>query len=109
MGKRAKAARQRKPARGRAGRAARAEAPGAPGGLPASELKNSLHEVLERVSRTREEVVITRYGKPIARLAPIEPAPEAPRQGIVGSMAGTVIIHGDIIEPIDVVWDACVE
>jgi antitoxin (DNA-binding transcriptional repressor) of toxin-antitoxin stability system len=55
----------------------------------------------------REEIVITRYGKPVARLAPVEPAADAPRRGIVGCMAGTVTILGDIVEPIDVEWEAC--
>jgi prevent-host-death family protein len=105
MGKRAKAARRARPMRARAERTTAVGARSA-AGVPASELKNSLHEILERVRRTREEVVITRYGKPIARLAPVGPAPEAPRQGFVGSMAGTVTTLGDIIEPIDVMWEA---
>jgi prevent-host-death family protein len=73
--------------------------------VPASEVKNAWHEYLDRVSTTREEVVITRYGKPIARLAPVEP-PAEERRSIFGWMAGTVTIHGDIIEPLDVEWDA---
>jgi prevent-host-death family protein len=80
--------------------AARAE----PVEVPASEVKNAWHEYLDRVSRSREEIVITRYGRPIARLAPIEPAEE--RRSIFGWLAGTVTIHGDIIEPIDVEWEA---
>ena len=52
--------------------------------VSASEMKNSWHEYLARVSRSREEIVITRYGKPIARLAPIEPAKEEERRGISG-------------------------
>ena len=76
--------------------------------VAASEVKNGWHEYLDRVSRGGEEIVITRYGKPIARLAPVEPAePAAPRKPLFGSMAGTVTIHGDIIEPIDVEWEAC--
>ena len=106
MSKRAKVARRTKPARGRAARTTWASGAGAAAGVPASEFKNSLHEFLEHVSRTREEIVITRYGRPIARLAPVEAEPEEPRRGLVGSMAGTVTILGDIIEPIDVVWEA---
>lgn len=71
--------------------------------VPASEVKNAWHEYLDRVSRSREEIVITRYGKPIARLTPIEPEE---KRSIIGWLAGTVTIHGDIIEPIDVEWEA---
>lgn len=73
--------------------------------VSASEAKNAWHEILDRVSESREEVVITRYGKPIARLAPVEP-PAEERRSIFGWMAGTVTIHGDIIEPLDVEWNA---
>lgn len=76
----------------------------APVEVSASEMKNGWHEYLERVSQSGEEIVITRYGKPVARLAPLEP--EAERGSIVGCMAGTVTILGDIIEPIDVEWEA---
>lgn len=71
--------------------------------VPASEVKNAWHEYLERVSQSREEIVITRYGKPIARLAPVEPEE---KRSIFGWLAGTVTVHGDIIEPIDVEWEA---
>lgn len=71
--------------------------------VSASEMKNGWHEYLERVSRSGEEIVITRYGKPVARLAPLEPDEE---RSIVGWLAGTVTINGDIIEPIDVEWEA---
>lgn len=72
--------------------------------VSASEMKNSWHEYLERVSESGEEIVITRYGKPVARLAPLEAQGE--RGSIVGCMAGTVTILGDIVEPIDVEWEA---
>lgn len=77
--------------------------PSTPMEVSASAVKNAWHEYLERVSRAREEIVITRYGKPIARLVPIEPVE---KRSIIGCMAGTVTIHGDIIEPIDVEWEA---
>lgn len=72
--------------------------------VAASDLKNGWHEYLDRVSRRGEEFVITRYGRPIARLAPVAVA--EPRRPLFGSMAGTVTILGDIIEPIDVEWEA---
>jgi prevent-host-death family protein len=72
--------------------------------VSASDLKNSWHEFLERVSRARQEVVITRYGHPIAKLSPYEGPEEG--GGIFGSLAGTVTIHGDIIAPVGADWYA---
>lgn len=62
------------------------------------------HEHLERVSRARQEVVVTRYGRPIARLTPCE-EPEA-RSGIFGSLAGSVTVHADLTAPLDEAWHA---
>ncbi len=72
--------------------------------VSASDLKNSWHEFLEQVSQGRQEVVVTRYGRPIARLT----AYEAPEDGggIFGCLAGSVTVHGDIVAPIDEVWEA---
>ena len=50
--------------------------------------------LLDEVQQTRKEYVITKRGKPVARLVPIEPTkkPEA----LFGRMKATVRIHGDI-------------
>jgi prevent-host-death family protein len=72
--------------------------------VAASELKNSWHLYLDRVSQAHEEVVITRYGKPVAKLVPYEA--EEGERGIFGSLAGTVKVHGDIIEPTGEEWEA---
>jgi prevent-host-death family protein len=78
-----------------------------PAEVPASEVKNSWHQYLDRVSRQRQEVVVTRYGKPIAKLVPIEPSGEDEQTaGLFGWLRGTVTVHGDIIAPIDEPWDA---
>ena len=75
--------------------------------VPASELKNDWHHWLDRVARKRETVVVTRYGKPIATLAPVAPA--KPFTGIFGSMRGSVLSYTDLISPIegdDMIWTA---
>jgi prevent-host-death family protein len=71
--------------------------------VSASDLKNSWHEYLERVSQGGQEVVITRYGRPIAKLSPYQ-APLA-SGGIFGCLAGSVTIHADIVAPLNEVWD----
>lgn len=71
--------------------------------VSASDLKNAWHEFLQQVSQGRQEVVVTRYGQPIARLSPFEPSDEG--GGLFGCLAGSVTIHGDIIAPMDEAWE----
>lgn len=70
--------------------------------VTASELKARSREVLERVVQTRTPVVITKRGRPIAKLVPVDDAPAS----LFGAARGSVKILGDIIEPIDVTWEA---
>jgi prevent-host-death family protein len=70
--------------------------------MPAGEFKAKCLQVMEQVNLTKTPVVITKRGKPIAKLVPVESdAPE-----FFGCMKGTVHILGDIISPIDVEWEA---
>ena len=72
--------------------------------IKASEFKARCLKLMEQVAATREPLIITKNGKPIAQLGPV-PA-RAPR-GIVGlHPQGRVL--GDIIGPVVVAdeWDA---
>jgi prevent-host-death family protein len=44
--------------------------------IPAGEFKQRCLAILDRVAETHEEVVITKRGKPVARVAPIAPSAE---------------------------------
>lgn len=70
--------------------------------IGAAEFKARCLELMDRVRRTREEITITKHGKPVARLVAYEP--EA--ADIFGYMRGSVTGYGDIISPIDVEWEA---
>jgi prevent-host-death family protein len=72
--------------------------------VPASEVKNAWHEFVDRVSQAREEIVVTRYGKPVMKLSPIDEPEDRP--GIFGCLAGTVTVHGDLVAPTEEVWEA---
>lgn len=76
----------------------------APRTVSSSEMKNGWHGYLDRVIQAREEIVITRYGKPIAKLTPFDGDGEAER--MFGFLAGTVTVHGDIIAPTGEEWEA---
>jgi prevent-host-death family protein len=74
-----------------------------------SKFKATCLAVLERVRQTREPILVTRRGVPIAEISP--PA-EVPAGQWLGSMAGTAQIAGDIVgEPAEgaEIWEALCE
>jgi prevent-host-death family protein len=72
--------------------------------VAAAEFKARCLKLMDEVQTTRRPVVITKRGKPVAKLVPVEE--NEPRRPIFGCMKGTVTIHGDIIGPIDLDWHA---
>jgi prevent-host-death family protein len=69
----------------------------------ATEFKAKCLELIDEIhDNKRNAVVITKRGKPYARLVPVE----QPMGPFRGCMKGTVTILGDLTEPIDVEWDA---
>jgi prevent-host-death family protein len=71
--------------------------------IPASKAKTHLLELLDTVDHKREAVIITKRGRPVARLVPIE---ETQPQSIFGCMKGTFKIIGDIVGPEPDIWEA---
>jgi prevent-host-death family protein len=71
--------------------------------VPASEVRNAWHEFVDRVGQGREEIVVTRYGKPVMKLMPVSEPDVTP---FTGCMKGTVTVAGDIIGPTGEEWDA---
>jgi prevent-host-death family protein len=69
--------------------------------ITAGEFKTHCLRLMDEVAATRAEVVITKRGKPIARLVPMdEGAAES-----FGALRGSVILHGDIVAPDHQSWD----
>jgi len=73
--------------------------------IGAGEFKAKCLGLLDDVHRQRKEVLITKRGKPVAKLVPVNERTE----NFIGSMKGTMEIVGDIISPIDEKWDADAE
>ena len=63
-----------------------------------SKFKATCLEVLERVRRTRKPIRVTRFGEPIADVAP--PSITKRTGSRLGAMAGTARIKGDIVSPV---------
>lgn len=70
--------------------------------MRAGEFKAKCLKVLDEVQRQRKQVIVTKRGKPVAKVVPVNDEPES----FIGSMRGTMEILGDIISPIDVKWEA---
>jgi prevent-host-death family protein len=69
--------------------------------IAASDFEANCLRLMDEVAQQRRPIIITRRGKPVAKLVPIET--EAVE--LFGRMAGSVKICGDIINPIeDVGW-----
>ncbi len=71
--------------------------------INAAEFKAKCLKVLGEVAATHEPLVITKRGKPVAKLVPIEDETE---ESMFGYLRGTVTILGDIIEVPHEPWAA---
>jgi prevent-host-death family protein len=71
--------------------------------MPAGKFKAECLKIMDEVQRKKIHIVITKRNVPVAEMVPIE---EKKRPSF-GWMKGTGHVIGDIIEPIDEVWDAC--
>jgi len=74
----------------------------APPRIGAGEFKAKCLRLLDEVQQSRREIVITKRGKPVARLVPVDEE----RPTIFGRMKGTGKILGDIVGPTGEKWFA---
>jgi prevent-host-death family protein len=70
--------------------------------IPAAQFKARCLALMDEVHETGQSLVITKHGKPVAKLVPAERAPKS----IWGDLAGVVQILGDIESPVPDKWDA---
>ncbi len=70
--------------------------------IPAGEFKAKCLKLMDQVRESGQEIVITKRGKPVAKLVPVVEKKIPP---LSGSMAGTVRILGDIIGPFHEEWE----
>lgn len=69
--------------------------------IGAGDFKAKCLQLLNDVAEQRESLVITKRGKPIAKLVPVEPD-----QQLFGALRGSVIEEADIVSPLDSAWEA---
>lgn len=67
-----------------------------------SELKAKCLKLMDQVNESGQEIVITKNGKPISKLVPYRKRPES----LFGLHRDQIVVHDDLIEPLDFAWDA---
>ena len=72
--------------------------------IAAGAFKATCLAVMDEVQKKRQGVVITKNGKPVAKLVPIAEEPDP----IFGFMKGKIKIVGDVVSPVVPLedWDA---
>jgi len=71
--------------------------------IPAGRFKAQCLRLLDEVAETGETIVVTKRGKPVAKVEPVEEPP---------SLKGSVVYlvsDDELIAPIDEVWNAEIE
>lgn len=70
--------------------------------IGAGDFKAKCLKLLDDVADSREPLIITKYGKAVAKLVPMPP-----ETTLFGAMANSVKQEGDIVSPLDNEWEAC--
>lgn len=72
--------------------------------IAAGDFKARCLKLLDEVAASREPLVITKHGRPVAKVVPI-----AAQGDLFGALAGSVRFETetDIVSPLDNEWEAC--
>lgn len=70
--------------------------------IAAGEFKAKCLQLMDRVQKTKAPIIITKHGKPVAKLVSID----SDATDFFGCMKGSIKIVGDIVAPVDVEWEA---
>ena len=70
--------------------------------MAAGEFKAKCLHLLDEVQRSRKEIVITKRGRAVARLLPVDDKAPA----VFGRMKGSAKVLGDLVAPTGERWNA---
>ena len=70
--------------------------------VAAADFKARCLELMDQVRETGAEYVVTKHGRPVARLVPYD---EPARKPLFGAMKGTVLKYERPLDPIDADYD----
>ena len=69
--------------------------------INASTFKAQCLKLLDLVDENKTDIVVTKRGRPVARLVPYQPGPPKP---LLGRLEGMGTTSGDIISPTEEEW-----
>ena len=70
--------------------------------ISATDFKAKCLSLMEFVQDKQEEVIITKHGRSIAKLVPVDK--EKKKASPVGFLQGKLTMNEDIVKPIDISW-----
>ena len=70
--------------------------------ISAAQFKAECLKLMDLVEKTREPIVITKHGRPVAQLAPVSAASDS----LFGYMKDTMKVEGDLLAPVEAEWSA---
>lgn len=73
--------------------------PGRTRQMAAGEFKARCLAVLDEVAASKRDLVITKRGRPVAKVVPLTEPEAVPRRGLI-------VHQGDLVSPIGETWDA---
>lgn len=65
--------------------------------IPAGQFKARCLALLDEVAERGAELVVTKHGKPVARVVPVEAPPD---------LSGSIVREGDLVSPTGEAWNA---
>jgi len=71
--------------------------------IAAGKFKAECLKLMDMVNQTKKDIVVTKHGKPVARLVPFQNSEVLPAFGF---LRGTISEQGDILSPINEDWEA---
>lgn len=70
-----------------------------------SEFKTHALKIINQLSKNHETIIVTKRGKPLAKLLPYEVIPDSIKSG---QLAETLVFEDDIITPLgEDMWEVC--
>jgi len=69
--------------------------------MAAGKFKAECLALMDRVNVSHEEVIITKHGKPVAKMVPYC---ETPAKSLFGCMKNTISIEGNIVDSLGLEW-----
>jgi prevent-host-death family protein len=64
--------------------------------IPASQFKARCLALLDEVERRRETLVVTKHGKPVAAVVPVD----KPAASAANPLKGSIVFESDIVRPL---------